>query len=219
MTTDIDTLERKYPTMTHRNGRPFGVPKKAHALFLDRGRFKEWVEENGGEDGLLTFVVAQVASGVSLRVLSESYVVDYGLLWAWVSEDSERLSRYELAQRGVAEYYVSEAPDIADNLEGDVARDKLRIDTRLKVAAKWNKQRYGEVPGMAINLGANSLVAILGGLPSAQIEALREERLLAGELVEGEAMEEAPPAEKLLEKNSAENSEKSPAAPDHDDLL
>lgn len=179
---------------SHGDGRPFGMPRKAYALLLDRGRFRDWELENEGPDGLLTFVCAQVASGVSLKTLSEHYVVDYGLLWAWLCEDSERIERYELAQRGVAEYYVSETPEIADN-GNDVPRDKLRIDTRLKVAARWNRARYGEVAATNISIGANSLVAILSGLPSAQVEAERAERL-----VEGESLDSAAAVEKIPEK-------------------
>lgn len=189
----VSGLERSYPRGRHANGRPFGMPRKNYTLLLDRSRFAEFLaEQTTPEFDVLTFICAQVASGVSLKVLSEHYVVDYGLLWAWLTDETERLERYELAQRGVAEYYVSEAPEIADDVEGDVARDKLRIDTRFRVAKSWNKARYGETPGLAINVGANSLVAILQGLPSAQVEAERQERLTAPELTENEPLDVVP---------------------------
>lgn len=179
---------------THADGRPFGMPRKAYAVFMDRQRWKDFVAEYGGEDECMGWVCAQVASGVSLKVLSEHYVVDYGLLWEFVSGDIER---YELAQRGVAEYWVSESVGIADDADPEaVPHAKLKIDTRMKVAARWNRSKYGEVAQTQINVGANSLVAILSGLPSAQVEAERQEKIAerleaAPELVEGVPIEDA----------------------------
>jgi hypothetical protein len=37
-----------------------------------------------------------------------------------------------------------DALDIADDKSGDVARDKLRVETRLKLLAKWNPKKYGD---------------------------------------------------------------------------
>lgn len=182
------------PMHTHSDGRPYGMPRKAYALALDKSRFKEWLVEHGGDDEALGYVVAQVASGVSLKVIAEHWTIDYGLLWSWLSEDGERMERYELAQRGVAEYYVAESVGIADGADEEkgVPKAKLMVDTRFKVAQRWNRAKYGEAAQTQINVGANSLVAILQGLPSAQVEAERQERLAAPELIEGEAMDVTP---------------------------
>ena len=53
---------------------------------------------------------------------------------------------------------VGEAVEIADGGE-DVARDRLRVDTRFKVAAKWNKERYGE--GEGLGAGLENLAMVL----------------------------------------------------------
>lgn len=182
-------MESMNAHIKHADGRPYGMPKKAYAVMMDRKRWKDWVAEYGGEDECMAYVCAQVASGVSLKVLSEHYMLDYGLLWEFVSGDIEK---YELAQRGVAEYYVSESVGIADDADPEfVPHAKLRVETRMKVASRWNRAKYGEVAQTQINVGANSLVAILSGLPSAQVEAERQEKLEANpELIEDAQMVE-----------------------------
>ena len=37
-----------------------------------------------------------------------------------------------------------DALKIADDRKGDVPRDKLRVETRLKLLAKWDPKRYGD---------------------------------------------------------------------------
>ncbi len=116
---------------------------KARLLISDMDQLDDWVAEAGGEDGLIGFICARVASGESLREWCESYALDRGLVWAMLSETQERLDRYYRAKEGIAEEYVGEAVPISDE-EGDAARDKLRIDTRLKVAGLYNRQRYSD---------------------------------------------------------------------------
>ena len=146
----------------------------------------------------MAYVCAQVANGVTLKALSEHYMVDYGLLWEFVSNDIEK---YELAQRGVAEYYVSETVGIADEADPEkgVPKAKLQVDTRMKVASRWNRPKYGEVAQTQINVGANSLVSILQGLPSAQVEAEREERLVEVEEVVPVAEQVITPAPEITD--------------------
>lgn len=177
--------------LTHADGRPFGMPRKQYALLLDRERFADWVAEQGGDAGLLQFVKAQVASGVTLKTLCEHYVLDYGLLWDWVSAESVRLEQYYLAQRGVSEYYVAETVTIADEGE-DVARDKLRIDTRLKVASKWNRERYGDADAQ-LGAGLENLAAVL-----TRISERKQRAMAAPEIEDAEVIPAAIPDKPVL---------------------
>lgn len=40
---------------------------------------------------------------------------------------------------------------------GDVQRDKLVIDTDLKLLAKWNPKKYGDSPGVSVSINAAPL--------------------------------------------------------------
>jgi len=46
-----------------------------------------------------------------------------------------------------------------------VSAAKVRIDTRMKLASRWNRQRYGDSPTVQINAQSGSLIAILAALP------------------------------------------------------
>ena len=69
--------------------------------------------------------------------------LSYGALLKWVAESYERTQEFERALRIRAQLLVDESIAIADG-DGDVARDKLRTQTRQWVASKWDRQRYGE---------------------------------------------------------------------------
>lgn len=131
---------------------------KARLLISDLDQLDEWIAEAGSEDALIGFICARVASGETLREWCESYALDRGLVWSLLSETQERLDRYYRAKEGVAEEYVGDAVSISDEQNGvvkengqtfdpDVPRDKLRIDTRLKVASMYNRQRYSDKGG------------------------------------------------------------------------
>lgn len=139
-------------TTLHPNSR---IARRSSALMLDVERFDDWVAEQGGDDGFMRWFCAQIAAGVPAKVLCQHYVVDDGLLGEYLTAEPSRMERYYRAQRWVADGFVAEAVGIADEDNPDVVRDKLRVDTRLKVAGKLDRQRFGEekqagVPGVPV---------------------------------------------------------------------
>lgn len=72
--------------------------------------------------------------------------IDYGDFIGWVKRDTERKNRFEEAQEIGADILVDEARTRAlgeDSLE-DVARSQLATNTLLKIAAFYNRKRYGD---------------------------------------------------------------------------
>ena len=201
---------------THADGRPFGMGKRSYVKMLDNRGFRNWKQERNqiaetddDDKGAMSFICAQVVGGASLKAICDHYGIEYGLLYDFVHETTERIERYRAAQSGTAEYYAGEIVEIADALDEngatdysrDVKRDDLKIKVRRGLMNSWNRPKYGEASQTQINLGANSLVAILSVLPSAQVEADREEKRIAAELIEGEVVAEIP-APKIPEKIS-----------------
>jgi len=166
-------------------GMPGKLGRKAVVMLMGEERFGELVEEKGGEEGFMRFLCAQVSSGVSGRVVCEHYGVEYGLLGSWLSEDAVRLERYYRAQSWAAEGLVEGALDEAWGDGLDVVRSKLRVDTNMRVAGKWNRARFGDkvevearsAPVINFVMGEGSAVVVGPALPSA-------ERVLVGEAVE-----------------------------------
>ena len=61
---------------------------------------------------------------------------------------------------------ASDCLTIADEKDGDPQRDRLRVDTRLKLLAKWDPKRYGDL----LKLGGDERLApmtVVTGVPRA----------------------------------------------------
>lgn len=87
----------------------------------------------------------------------------------WIMEDDDRRSEYYEALAAHAELADAKCQTIADG-DGDVNRDKLRIDTRFKQMRVWNRSRFGEKDGS--NHAQITVVVNRGGVEVAVNEAL-----------------------------------------------
>ena len=74
-------------------------------------------------------------------------------------------SEFTRAREDGAHALIDETIEIADEKSKDAMRQKLRVDTRMKIAGMWNRKQFGTRPGDAD--GANKLT--LGELVEAAI--------------------------------------------------
>jgi hypothetical protein len=139
-------------------------------------------------------LVQRLSDGETLKSIAKGWQIPYGKLAEWLIEDRERSERYNAALKIWADSLAQESVGIADDggtEAGEVQRDKLRIDTRLKLAGKWNRDRYGDATEVK-HTGSVSLLAILSSMPR-------------GNVIEQDA---TPPAVEVLpEKNSEKSAE------------
>lgn len=90
-------------------------------------------------------VVGQrVMEGDTLKRIARDWQVPVMQFIHWISSDPERFAIYEAALRIRADEMIGETLTIADDATGDVARDKLRIDTRVKLSAYFDRARFGD---------------------------------------------------------------------------
>lgn len=100
-------------------------------------------------------VVGQrVMEGDTLKKIARSWGVPVMQFIHWITSDPERAAVYEAALRIRADEMIGETLEIADvptvRIDADgmawtnEARDKLRIDTRMKLAAYFDRQRFGD---------------------------------------------------------------------------
>lgn len=144
------------------------LAKKASVLMLDMDSLDDRVKEAGGEEELVFMICAQVASGVTLEEWCRHYMLERGLVWAFLTERADWYERYCRAQAGVADGYVAEAVGISEGVDDegkfdplrDVGRDKLRIETRLKVAGKYDKARFAESGKVGISISGDAVVVM-----------------------------------------------------------
>ena len=112
----------------------------------------------------MEIVIQRVLDGESLKAIARSWKLPITRFIKWISEDEKRLAEYEGALRIRADELVYEAVERAEGVVGpdgelsEVARDKLVIDTNLKVAAMWDRNKYGgekTTGGAGINIIIN----------------------------------------------------------------
>ena len=112
----------------------------------------------------MEIVIQRVLDGESLKAIARSWKLPVTRFIKWISDDEKRLAEYEGALRIRADELVYEAVERAEGIVGpdgelsEVARDKLVIDTNLKVAAMWDRNKYGgekTTGGAGINIIIN----------------------------------------------------------------
>ncbi len=100
-----------------------------------------------------------IASGKTLRDYCRQVgKPSYGTVYDWLEQDAEANSRFARARLIGEEVIAQECLEIADDGTNDwvltkfgpqlnaehVQRSKLRVETRLKLLAKWNPKKYGD---------------------------------------------------------------------------
>jgi len=91
---------------------------------------------------------AVVVDGVpvyqGLPEICRDWDVPYGRVLAWLMADAERYAVYQRCLEVQAHLLVAETVSIADDPVNDVARDKLRVETRFRVAKHHASKVYGD---------------------------------------------------------------------------
>ena len=123
------------------------------------GRPSEYSEEIAAE------ICAEIADGKPLRQFCRERGIAWRTVYDWMTAHPEFSARFAHAREIGHDAISEECMEIADDatndwmekrdqegeptghymLNGDhVQRSKLRIETRLKLLAKWNPKKYGE---------------------------------------------------------------------------
>lgn len=103
------------------------------------GRPSKFTQEVAAE------IVARLSTGEPLAVICrDDHMPCDDTVRAWADKD-EALSRDIARARETGfDAIALKALEIADDTQGDPQRDRLRVDTRLKLLAKWDPKRYGD---------------------------------------------------------------------------
>lgn len=166
-----------------------GQPKK-RAMISELS--KRALEECGDAEAHLEYVVDWVKGGKTLVELASDISVALNMrivIAGSVFEDitSRMITKYlnakypdtagaqlAAARREGAHGMVAQAMQIADDVPADreeIAKAKLRVDTRLWAAERWNRDELGKAPEVALQLNVNAL----------HLDAMRVQRLPAKE--------------------------------------
>ena len=78
-------------------------------------------------------------------------------LMEWLEADPGRARLRSESRARAAHILAEQAIVIADDTSGETQRDRLRVDTRKWLAARWNQAEFAEKPTTAIQLNINGL--------------------------------------------------------------
>jgi len=127
-----------------------------------------------GEDGLLDEVTDELLEGSSLKAIAEGMGLRVGELGRFLYLHEEA---YRGMMRVKADLLAHETLGIADSADAeDVAVAKLRIDTRFKLASKWDKVTYGD-KDTQIGIGISPAQAGSGGIQITFVDASEGRRV------------------------------------------
>lgn len=114
-------------------------------------------------------IIDRLSEGETLRsICRDDEMPGWRTVYRWMDEDVEFSARIACAREVGYDAIGEQALDIADDSAHDtkltergvacdtewVARSKLRVETRLKLLAKWSPKKYGEKSSMEVT-GAN----------------------------------------------------------------
>lgn len=110
-------------------------------------------------------IIDQIADGVTLAETCRAIGISRATIYNWRAANEAFAAALQMARDDGYEVLLDECLEIADDASQDrkmtergwqldsehVQRSKLRIETRLKLLAKWDPAKYGE----RVNLAAN----------------------------------------------------------------
>lgn len=140
------------PVMTTHNGITVYEPDRLGLLQREYGNIFE-------------MMIEAVCRGCAVQDVleSETRLLSYEHFMLWVRSDRARRARFEEAQEIRAEILAGELLKIADD-DDDVARSKLRIDTRKYLMGAWSRRRYADTK----TIDVTNTVSVSGALDEAR---------------------------------------------------
>lgn len=133
----------------------------------------------------------------TLAQIAKAWAVPRGRFVEWFT--TKHADRYDAALKVLAEQLAQEALEKADAAEAeDLGPRKLQVETRLKIAARWDRDRYGDRPALSEGM-FEEFAATLQRISERKHLALKQAQ---GQVVDAEVVLETPrpvPAERESE--------------------
>lgn len=89
-------------------------------------------------------IVDGLAVGIPLRQLCRENDIHFSAVYDWMEADEDFSRRIARARERGYHAIADSTIEIADDQDEDPASRRVRIDTRLKLLAKWDPKRYGD---------------------------------------------------------------------------
>lgn len=93
---------------------------------------------------LADLIIEEISNGKPLRQICRDQKVSKSSIYNWLNEDEEFFGRFTRARIIGAHDIADECLEIADDTTDEPASRRVRVETRLKLLARWFPQEYGE---------------------------------------------------------------------------
>lgn len=95
-------------------------------------------------DELAAEICGRIARGESVRSITrDEQMPGLSTIYLWLNKHPKFVEQYTRAKEDSADALADDILHIADN-DGDVQRDRLRVDARKWIASKLKPKKYGE---------------------------------------------------------------------------
>lgn len=122
----------------------YHFPGMSEAVDLPRANNGYFAEQYDRFE-LIDEIVERLADGEPLAEICRSpHMPAWRTVYHWLEADPLAAAAIARARDHGHDRIAIQALQIADDKSGDPQRDKLRIETRLKLLAKWNPKKYGD---------------------------------------------------------------------------
>ena len=97
------------------------------------------------QDDVTKEICERLSTGEPMAVICrDKHMPSVTTVWNWTQADPAVAESIARAREDGFDAIAQKALEIADDTDGDPQRDRLRVDTRLKLLAKWDPKRYGD---------------------------------------------------------------------------
>lgn len=87
----------------------------------------------------------KIADGETMTSICRQSELSVGVVMLWIEFMPDRKRQYERALELFAEARAHKSIDVADSADKESWQvSKLQVDTNMRIAGKWNRERYGE---------------------------------------------------------------------------
>lgn len=94
---------------------------------------------------LIDEIVERLSRGEPLaRICDDDHMPCFSTLWRWEQEDEEFYNLSMRAREHGTHFLTGDCLRISDDPTLDPADKRIRIDTRMRLAGKWNAKTYGD---------------------------------------------------------------------------
>lgn len=122
----------------------FSGGKNSDSFSDGLGPLERWHRALERESETVDVIVQRCAEGERVKEICRTRGWPYSVVAMWLSENEVVAKRVEAARRIWAEDMAVETVGIADAAGDNVPADKLRVDTRFRLAGKLDRDRWGE---------------------------------------------------------------------------